>query len=158
MQRHRLERTQLIARPRGEVFAFFSDAANLEAITPRYLQFRILTPLPIDMREGTIIDYSLALAGIPLRWRTRITLWEPDARFVDEQERGPYAHWRHLHEFESVGAATRIRDVVDYALPLGPLGAAAHALWVRRTLSAIFDYRARAVTERLNPCFTDDSR
>lgn len=149
MQIHRLERIQLIQRPLSEVFAFFSDAGNLQAITPSFLGFRILTPLPIEMRAGARIDYALSLAGIPLRWQTRITEWEPEARFVDEQERGPYTLWRHLHEFESLGDATRIRDVVDYALPFGLLGALAHALWVRRTLDAIFDYRERAVAERL---------
>jgi ligand-binding SRPBCC domain-containing protein len=141
----RLSRSQRILRPLPEVFAFFADAQNLEALTPPFLRFRILTPLPIELRTGTRIDYSLSLWGVPLRWRTRISAWEPSSRFVDEQEAGPYAYWHHLHEFEPEGDATRMRDEVSYRLPLGPLGELAHALWVQRQLRAIFDYREAAI-------------
>jgi ligand-binding SRPBCC domain-containing protein len=146
---HRLERTQLLARPRGEVFAFFAEAANLEAITPPFLRFRIVTPPPIEMGPGARIDYALSLYGVPLRWRTRITEWEPGVRFVDEQERGPYALWRHTHEFESRGGSTIVRDLVDYALPLGPIGWAAHLVLVERALVRIFDFRADAIRRLL---------
>ncbi len=145
---HRLERTQQIQRPLEAVFAFFADAANLEAITPRFLRFRILTPTPVDLRPGARIDYALSLFGLPLRWRTRISEWEPGVRFVDEQEAGPYAVWRHTHEFEPRGEATLVRDVVEYALPLGSLGSLVHALLVERTLRRIFDFRRDAI-ERL---------
>ena len=145
---YRLTRSQLITRPLPEVFAFFSAAENLEAITPAFLRFRILTPLPIDMRAGTRIDYSLSLWGLPMRWRTKITSWQPDVRFIDEQERGPYALWRHSHDFEAFAGGTRMRDRVDYQLPMGPLGSIAHALLVRRSLHAIFDYRRRAIAQR----------
>lgn len=148
---HRLERTQRIAWPLAEVFAFFSDAANLEAITPGFLRFRIITPLPIEMRPGARIDYSLSLFGVRLRWRTRITVWEPGVRFVDEQESGPYALWRHTHSFAPDGNATIMRDTVEYALPLGPLGSLAHLLFVRRTVGAIFDHRARVIDRLLGP-------
>ena len=142
---HRLERHQRIARPLSEVFAFFSDATNLEAITPPFLRFRIVTPTPIEMREGARIEYRLALWGVPLRWHTRIVVWRPNERFVDEQSAGPYAYWHHLHEFQADGGATRMRDELSYALPLGPLGALAHALWVKRQLWTIFDHRARSI-------------
>lgn len=145
---YRLERTQQIQRPLDAVFSFFADATNLEAITPRFLRFRILSPTPVEMRAGARIDYAMSLFGMPVRWRTRITEWEPGVRFVDEQEAGPYAVWRHTHEFEPQGEATLVRDVVDYAVPLGPLGALAHLLFVRRTLGRIFDFR-RDVTGRL---------
>ena len=145
---HRLERTDQIQRPVAAVFSFFADAANLEAITPRFLRFRILTPTPIEMRRGARIDYVMSLFGVPVRWRTRITEWEPGIRFVDEQEAGPYAVWRHTHEFVPRGDATLVRDVVEYALPLGALGALAHLLLVRRTLARIFDFR-RDATRRL---------
>lgn len=145
---HRLERAQLVPRPIGEVFAFFAEAGNLEALTPPFLRFRILTPSPIAMRPGARIDYALSIAGVPFRWRTRITAWEPGVRFVDEQEAGPYAVWRHTHAFEARGDATLVRDVVEYALPLGPLGALAHAVAVRRTLRRIFDFRREAVRRR----------
>jgi ligand-binding SRPBCC domain-containing protein len=140
-QFHRLERMQRLPRPLAEVFAFFADAANLEAITPPFPRFRILTPTPIVIRRGTRIDYALSLYGVPIRWRTRITCWEPGVRFVDEQESGPYGHWRHLHEFEAKGDTTLMRDIVDYREPFGPLGRVAHALFVRRTLERIFDFR-----------------
>ena len=103
---HRLERSQRISRRHDEVFAFFADASNLEAITPPFLHFRILSPLPIEMRPGARIDYALSLGGVPLRWRTRITEWEPGVHFVDEQESGPYARWRHTHRFEDQGSST----------------------------------------------------
>jgi ligand-binding SRPBCC domain-containing protein len=146
---YRLERSQWIARRRSEVFAFFSDAQNLEAITPRSLGFRILSPTPIAMAAGTRIDYRLSLWGVPVRWRTLITEFEPDVRFVDVQEKGPYAHWHHLHEFEAEDGGTRMRDRVTYRLPFGPLGTLAHALLVERQLCTIFDYRARVIPELL---------
>jgi ligand-binding SRPBCC domain-containing protein len=142
---HRLARSSWIARPIAEVFAFFSDASNLEAITPPFLRFRIITPAPIEMREGTRIDYALSLWGLPVRWRTLITCFEPNRRFVDEQEAGPYAYWHHLHEFVAEGEGTRMTDELTYRLPFGTLGALAHPLWVERQLAAIFDYREQAI-------------
>lgn len=146
---YRLERTLRVARPLGEVFAFFADAANLEAITPGFLRFRILTPTPIPMRAGARIDYQLSLFGVPLRWRSRITAWEPGVRFVDEQESGPYAVWRHEHAFQADGEATLVRDRVEYALPLGVMGRVVRALFVARTLERIFDHRAEAIRRLL---------
>jgi ligand-binding SRPBCC domain-containing protein len=149
MQRiHRLERSQLIERPIAEVFAFFADAANLERITPPFLSFRMLTRPPIEMHVGARIDYRISLLGIPLKWRTCITTWQPGVCFVDEQESGPYALWRHRHRFEERGNATLMTDVVEYREPLGPLGLVAHTLFVARTLYRIFDYRENA-TRRL---------
>ena len=146
---HRLVRSQLLDRPVEDVFAFYSNAANLEAITPPFLRFRILTPTPIEMRAGTRIEYALSLYGVPVRWRTLITCWEPNARFVDEQEAGPYAFWRHTHEFEPRGTATLMRDVVEYREGFGALGRLAHVLVVRRTLDRIFDYRRDATGQLL---------
>ena len=137
-----------MGRPLPEVFAFFSDASNLDALTPPFLHFRILTPMPIELFAGAQLDYQLALFGVPVRWRTRITDWRPQERFVDEQESGPYAFWRHTHAFEARGASTLMRDVVDYSEPLGPIGTVAHVLFVRRTLDRIFDFRRDAI-ERL---------
>ncbi len=140
-----LERTQAIPAPVEEVFSFFSDAANLEAITPSFLRFRILTPLPIAMRQGARIEYALSLFGIPFRWRTRITRWEPGVCFADEQESGPYAFWRHTHAFEAGAGSTTMRDRVEYALPLGPVGGAVRTLFVKGALVRIFDYRREAI-------------
>jgi ligand-binding SRPBCC domain-containing protein len=147
---HRLVRTQRISRPREAVFAYFADASNLEAITPPFLRFRVLTPTPVEMRTGVRIDYALSLFGIPLRWRSRITAWEPGVRFVDEQEVGPYSVWRHTHEFVSEGHSTTVRDIVDYSLPFGPVGSLAHVLFVERALGRIFDFRRDAIRRSLD--------
>ena len=145
-----MHREQRLPAPPAEVFPFFADAANLEAITPHWLGFRIVTPRPIEMRVGALIEYRLRLHGLPISWLTRIEEWEPGVRFVDTQLSGPYKLWHHTHEFAPDGAGgTRMRDTVRYALPLGPLGEAAHRLFVARDLAAIFDHRAQRVAELL---------
>lgn len=144
---HVLEREQLIPQPRGDLFGFFADASNLCAITPEFLKFRILTPMPIEMRSGAELEYRLRLWGLPVRWLTRIESFEAPKAFVDRQVRGPYRLWHHTHTFEEVPGGTLMRDVVRYRLPLGPLGSLAHALLIRRTLDRIFDYRAEALRE-----------
>ena len=146
---HRLERTQLIERTLPEVFAFFADASNLELITPHFLRFRTVTRAPIAMRVGTRIDYEISLLGVPMHWRSHISTWEPNVRFVDEQERGPYALWHHTHDFEAQGDATLVRDTVLYSEPFGPLGSIAHVLFVERTLNRIFDFRREATARAL---------
>lgn len=143
-----LERTQLIPRPLQDVFPFFSDAKNLEAITPPFLQFKILTPGPIAMQAGTIIDYRIRLVGLPMNWQTRIETFEPH-RFSDIQVRGPYRLWHHTHEFVETSERTLMTDLVRYQMPLGPLGTLVHALWTDRTLERIFDYRFAKVAELL---------
>jgi ligand-binding SRPBCC domain-containing protein len=147
MADHTLEREQEIAASLPATFEFFSDAYNLEKITPPDVRFRILTPAPIAMHQGTLIDYWLHVFGVPFRWRTRITEWKPPTRFVDAMESGPYGKWVHSHDFAERGGATVVHDRVEYALPFGPLGEIAHPL-VRRKLDAIFDFRAVA-TRRL---------
>src|SRR5579872_3792655 len=104
--------------PPGELFGFFAHAPNLDTITPAWLHFRIVTPQPILMGAGTLIDYKLRVRGIPLRWRTLIKEWQPPYRFVDQQLRGPYRRWIHEHIFEICCGGTRVRDIVSYAVPL----------------------------------------
>jgi ligand-binding SRPBCC domain-containing protein len=145
----RLEREQIVKRPLEEVFEFFARAENLERITPPWLSFRVLTPGPIDMGSGTLIEYRLRLHGVPLGWTSRIELWEQERRFVDQQVRGPYRLWRHLHEFVPAGPSTCVRDRVEYALPLGWLGDRLGLPVVRRDLARIFDYRRAAVARLL---------
>lgn len=129
------------------LFAFFGAAENLERITPQELRFRIVTPLPVPMRVGTLIDYRLRLDGIPFLWRTEITEWDPPHAFTDVQLRGPYHTWIHRHTFEPADGGTLMRDEVRYRLPLGPLGAVVLP-FVRRRLERIFSYRQTSI-ERL---------
>ena len=150
---HVLRREQRLPGPPERVFPFFADAANLEAITPPWLSFRVVTPRPVEMRAGTLIEYRLRLHGLPIRWLTRIEVWEPPHRFVDAQLSGPYKLWHHAHEFAPDGdGGTIMRDTVHYALPYGPLGEIARRLFVARDLASIFDHRAaqvRAAAARL---------
>ena len=146
MRVHRLEREQLVRAPLADVFAFFAEARNLERITPGWLRFEVLTPQPLRMAPGTLIEYRLKLHGVPLRWLTRIEEWDGERGFVDRQLRGPYRLWHHRHEFEARGdEATVVRDRIDYALPFGVLGELARRLFVGRDLERIFDFRVRAV-------------
>lgn len=145
MKTYLLEREQWIHRPLPEVFGFFARAENLGRITPPWMHFRIRTPLPIEMRVGARIDYTIRLAGVPVRWRTRIVAWEPMRHFEDVQERGPYALWEHAHHFAAREGGVLMADRVRYALPLGPLGRGVHALAVRAALAAIFDHRFQRI-------------
>jgi ligand-binding SRPBCC domain-containing protein len=140
-----LRREQFVPKPIDEVFAFFSDAGNLQAITPDYLSFEILTPRPIEMRPGRLLDYRLKWHGVPMRWRTRIVEWNPPHGFVDEQLKGPYKLWHHTHTFATEAGGTRMRDIVNYQLPLGPLGAILHAMMVGKDVEAIFDFRRKEI-------------
>lgn len=141
MKVFRFEAQTLIPAPLERVFEFFSRAENLERITPKSLRFEILSPMPIVMKPGALIEYRLRLSGIPFRWVTKITAWEPNRRFVDEQLKGPYRQWIHEHTFESDGSRTRMRDVVDYAVPGGPLAPIINALFVKRQVQKIFAHR-----------------
>lgn len=139
---------QWLPRPRAEVYAFFADAHNLERITPPFLRFEVLTPGAITMRPGTLIDYRLRLRGIPIKWRTEITSWDPPHRFTDVQLRGPYTQWDHTHTFEDEDGGTVARDRVLYRLP-GPdvLTRIVNAVMVEPDTRKIFAYRHAALEE-----------
>jgi len=154
LQIYKLQREQWLAAPIEKVFAFFSDASNLETITPAWLNFRIVTPKPIAMHIGATIEYRIAWHNIPLRWFTEIQDWQPNVQFVDTQTRGPYKLWHHTHTFSTRDGGTLMGDTVRYALPLGILGAVAHRFTVRRDLERVFDYR----TERISALFGDPSQ
>lgn len=138
--------------PPEELFPFFSDAGNLDAITPPWLHFRIATPRPVEMRAGALIDYRLRVRGLPLGWRTRINVWEPPHRFVDEQLRGPYRRWIHEHRFEPSEGGTLAIDSVEYAVPFDFL---IHDLVVRPDVEKIFAHRQAALTKLFG---SDDGR
>ena len=142
----RLDREISLPRDLEPVFDFFADPGNLEAITPPWLHFRILGVSDRVVREGTTIDYALRLRGVPIRWRSLISSWNPPYSFVDEQVRGPYRLWRHLHEFEATADGSVSRDHVDYAVPGGAL---VDRLFVRGELERIFDYRSQRLAELL---------
>jgi uncharacterized protein len=130
------------------VWPYFCDEHNLQELTPPFLQFAVLGKSTPAIGEGTLIDYRLRLQGLPLRWQSRIEEWAPARRFVDTQVRGPYAHWRHAHEFAPVGGGTLMRDVVRYRLPGGRLGSAVAGWKVTSDVNRIFDYRATRIAER----------
>jgi ligand-binding SRPBCC domain-containing protein len=128
------------------VFEFFSDAHQLEQITPPWLHFHVLTPRPVAMFPGALIDYRLRLHWIPIRWRTEISEWNPPFQFVDRQLIGPYRLWQHLHTFEERDGGTLVRDHVDYSSPGGRL---VHSLFVKPDLVRIFNYRRQKLIEIL---------
>ena len=134
-----------LPRPVDEVFDFFGEVSNLQAITPGWLNFEILTPTPVHIRQGTLIDYRLRIRGIPIRWQTEITVWEPPHRFVDIQKRGPYRQWIHEHRFIADAGGTRCLDSVCYAVRGGEL---VHRLFVKRDVARIFQFRAERLRER----------
>lgn len=138
------ETSVTFAEPPETVFAFFSDAANLQRITPAFLDFRILTPLPIEMRPGALIEYRLKIHGVPVRWCTEISEWAPPSRFVDTQVRGPYRRWVHTHRFESVPEGTRMTDRVEYASPGWMFEPLVHHLFVKGNVERIFAHRREA--------------
>lgn len=147
----RLLAEQFVPLPRETVFRFFADAEQLERITPPWLHFKILTPLPIEIRKGALIDYRLRLRGIPIRWQTEISAWEPCTRFVDQQLRGPYRKWHHEHRFEDVPGGTRVIDEVHYIVPGGRL---VNRWFVEPDLRKIFGFRQERLEEIFATEFT----
>lgn len=134
--------------PRDRVFEFFADPSNLERLTPPWLHFEIITPLGTVIRQGTLLDYRLRLRGLPLRWQSEISVWEPPHRFVDRQTRGPYSLWVHEHSFADHDGGTRVGDRVQYAVPGGRL---VQKLFVAPDLERIFQYRHRVLEEIFAP-------
>lgn len=141
---YRLARSLVVPKPIDEVFEFFGDARNLERLTPGFLNFKILTPQPIVMRPGAMIDYRISLRGLPMRWRSEITEWNPPYSFVDEQRKGPYKNWVHRHTFAEEDGGTRVSDHVEYDV-MG--GALVQALFVKKDLERIFNYRLSVLGE-----------
>jgi ligand-binding SRPBCC domain-containing protein len=145
-----LERKQIVSASLDKVFAFFENAENLARITPGWLNFQVKTPIPIVMTSGTEIEYTINWLGLPVRWKTRIAVYDPPNRFIDEQVSGPYATWIHLHTFEPVEEGVLMTDRVTYRLPFGPVGRLGHRLLVRKQLNHIFDYRRDVINNLFN--------
>lgn len=130
-----------------EVFEFFSNPQNLNEITPRWLHFSIQTRMPVEMKEGTILDYRLKIRGLPVSWKSKITIWNPPVLFVDFQTKGPYQLWEHRHEFERIPGGTVVKDIVRYAVPGGLLEPAINRFLVHPDIRRIFEYRGAKLLE-----------
>ncbi len=139
---------QWFPQPIDDAFAFFSQPHNLEQITPPWLRFHVVRA-ENELHTGSNIEYRLRLHGVPMRWISEITAWQPPHLFIDTQLRGPYAKWHHQHRFFSEDGGTRIQDEVHYALPFGLIGELAHKLMVRRQVEEIFEFRQRRLAELL---------
>ena len=151
MKLYTLKREQKISKNIDDVFEFFSKPENLSIITPSKMKFKILTPSPIEMKEGALIDYTVNIFRFPIRWRTLITHYKPTNMFVDQQLKGPYSMWHHTHLFERLNdEETLIKDIVIYAVPFGIIGKLVHSLYIKSDLNAIFDFRSRKIREIFN--------
>lgn len=142
---HKLHSEIFLLHPPEKIFPFFADAGNLQILTPPWLDFIVVSPRPMEVREGALIDYKLRIHGLSLRWRTRINIWEPPHRFVDEQIRGPYRQWIHEHLFEPHDGGTLAIDRVSYAVPFDFL---THRFFVRRDIEKIFAFRETALKKQ----------
>ena len=145
MKTFQLIKTQVINSPMDDVFDFFSKPENLKTITPAKLSFNILTPTPIVMEKGTVIDYTIRLFLIPIHWRTLITKYNPPYEFVDEQIKGPYNFWHHTHKFKKVDGGVEISDKVIYSIPMGIIGSVLYFIWIKRDLEKIFLHRKEVI-------------
>jgi ligand-binding SRPBCC domain-containing protein len=144
MARYQLSTRLFVARDLDTAFGFFADAGNLQRLTPPWLDFSVLTPRPIPMHAGALIDYRITVHGVPVRWQTEIVEWTPPFRFVDRQLRGPYRFWHHTHTFTAAEGGTVVEDTVRYQ-PIG--GSLVHRLFVRRDLERIFTYRQQRILD-----------
>lgn len=147
MKLYTLDSIQFINKPIEDVFEFFSNPDNLSVITPPKLGFKILTPTPIKMSVGRLIDYKIYLMGIPIHWRTLITDFDPPHTFIDQQIKGPYNIWHHTHTFQKVDGGVEIKDRVVYSIPFSILGRILNFLWIRKDLENIFNYRKKVIDE-----------
>ena len=155
MKVYKLKYKQVIDSSMEEVFGFFSNAENLSKITPKKLNFKILTPLPIKMQKGQLIDYTITLLGKKIRWRTMITEFENNVKFVDQQLKGPYSMWHHTHEFKLVNDKVEMIDTISYVMPFGLLGRIVNFILVKHDLNKIFKYRFKYIEEFFNKEFEE---
>ena len=151
MREFTLERSILVNKSPEEVYEFFSDPGNLQELTPPWLDFRVVGSSTEGVEGGTTIDYRLKMRGLPIRWRSLISEWDPPRSFVDEQLKGPYRVWHHTHTFLETEEGVRVGDKVRYAVPGGPLfEGLVERLFVGPDVKKIFDYRMKRLGERFN--------
>ena len=151
MKLYTLKKEQIIPRNILDVFDFFSKPENLSVITPSKMGFKILTPSPIEMKEGALIDYTVKIIGLPIRWTTLITKYDPPNLFIDQQLKGPYSMWHHTHNFKKLNDnETLIEDIVVYSVPYSFIGGLIHSLYIKRDLEKIFSYRSKKIKEIFN--------
>lgn len=148
MKTYWLRKSIWLPRPCAEIFEFFSNPGNLDRLTPAWLNFSILTPAASQIKQGTLLDYRLRLRGIPIRWQSKIALWEPPHRFIDRQTKGPYSLWRHEHTFEDRDNGTLVGDNVEYAVPGGIM---VQKFLVAPDIARIFNYRHLVLESLFNP-------
>ncbi len=152
MKFYHFYRTQILPLPLAQAFAFFADPRHLEATTPPLVHFKFTREPPPVLQAGSVVDYRIRMLGVPVRWRARIELWEPPHRFVDVQVKGAFASWHHTHLFEDAGdGRTRVREQIEFAMPMGVLGRIAYRLFVARMLERIFDFRADRLAALMPP-------
>jgi ligand-binding SRPBCC domain-containing protein len=144
---HILIKETIIKKPLEEVFDFFSKAENLNLLTPPEMQFKIITPSPITIHQGKLIDYKIKVNGIPFKWQTEITVWQPPFRFVDKQKKGPYNTWIHEHLFEARGSSTYMRDTVQFKSPGWILEPIINKLFIEKKVRGIFEYREKVLLQ-----------
>ena len=147
MKVYTLKYKQLINKNLDDVFSFFSNPENLSKITPKKLGFNILTPCPIEMYEGQLIDYTIKILGKKIRWRTLITKYDSPNMFIDQQLKGPYSMWHHTHQFKEVKSGVEIIDTINYVMPFGILGRIVNILFVKNDLNKIFQYRKKVIEQ-----------
>ena len=147
MKIYKLQYTHIIDSDIKTVFDFFSNPENLSLITPPKLNFKILTPVPIKMKEGQLIDYTIKILGFNIRWRTIITDFLPLNCFIDQQLKGPYSMWHHTHDFEELDGSVKMIDTINYVMPFGFIGRIVNAIWVKKDLDNIFKYRKKVIDE-----------
>ncbi|MBT3589663.1 MAG: SRPBCC family protein [Candidatus Marinimicrobia bacterium] len=150
MKIYKITTKQIIKRPLVEIFAFFSRPENLSLITPDHLDFKILTPPPIEMKKGALIDYIIRIFKAPIHWQTLITSYEPPYKFVDKQIKGPYKYWHHTHTFVEGSDGVEIHDEIQYSVPFGIIGKLLHAIWIKNNLNYIFEYRREVIHNLFN--------
>lgn len=147
MKEHIHQTITVFDKPLNEVFDFFSKAENLNKVTPKFLKFKILTPLPIEMKKGALIDYKIELGGLPFKWKTEITDWNPPYSFTDQQLKGPYKVWIHEHKFEEFNGKTRMTDTVRFLSPGWIFEPLINKIYVQKKVADIFEYRTKILNE-----------